>query len=296
MSTVIMTDSNCDIPYDALEALDVEMIYMPYYIDGRQYTHDMGRGSLTQEFFDAMRSGKSPTTSQVSPAEYWEYFEPILKRGDDIVFICMSSALSGTFNNAHLVRTELLAEYPGRRIEIVDSRGMSVGMAAATERALALRDAGAPIGEIVAATEENILTQNYLLTVDDLKYLQRSGRLTAAAAFFGSILSIKPIIRFDYEGRLVPTEKVKGRKQVLRTMARRIAEEIVDPAGQTIRIAQADAMEDSLLLKQMILEAVPDVGGVTISFLGPVIAAHVGPGSIGLIWFGKKRMPSQATA
>ncbi len=291
MALAIMTDSNSDFPYQLLDKYDLEMLYMPYYIDGEQYFHDMGRGERAREFFQAQKAGKDLKTSMLNPVQYVEYFEPLLKRGDDILFICMSPSLSSTYDNAHLAKGELLAQYPDRRIEIINSRGMSIGMTHATEEALAMRDEGRTIDEIAQHLNEMIPRQNYILTVDDLSYLRKSGRLTGAAAFFGTMLDIKPLIDIDYEGRLVAKEKVKGRKQSLKVIAKRIRERIVDPERQTIRIAQADAQEDAELLKQYILELIPELHDITISFLGPVIAVHVGPGAIGIQWMGKTRDP-----
>lgn len=292
MSITIITDTNSDIPYQKLDAMDVELLYMPYYIDGETLFHDMGRGKRTEEFFQAMREGRETATSLLTPLQYVESFEPILQKGNDIVFICMSSALSSTFSNAHIARKEMLEKYPDRRLEIIDSKGMSVGMTQATELAVAMRDRGEALDAIVSAVEDLVLRQNYLLTVDNLAYLRKSGRLTGAAAFFGSMLDIKPLIRFDYEGRLVPAEKVKGRKNSLRTIAKRISEEIIQPEGQVLRIAQADAQADAEYLKTCLMEQIPKLGGVDISFLGPVIAVHVGPGAIGILWEGKRKEPT----
>lgn len=287
-----MTDSNSDIPYYDLETLDIEMLYMPYYIDGECKVHDMGKGNCTEEFFQAMREGKETTTSLLTPLQYTEAFEPILAAGNDILFICMSSALSSTFGNAHFAAKELLEKYPGRRLEIIDSRGMSIGMAQATEYCVQLRDEGKSVDQIRTQVEDLLLRQQYCVTVSDLKYLRKSGRLTGASAVVGTMLDIKPIIKFDYEGRLVPTEKVKGRKNALRTIAKRIAEKIINPQDQVLRIAQADCLEDAELMRSYLLEQMPELKGVQISFLGPVIAAHVGPGSMGVLWHGEKRVPT----
>lgn len=288
-SYVFMTDSDSDLPFRYVDELEMTMIYMPYMVDGREYLDDLGRSGKQKEYFDDMRKGAAPITSLLPTAVYLEHFEPCLKDGKDILFLAFSSQLSSTIQNIYAARDELLAQYPQRKIVVVDTLSISAPQALLILRAHEMYRQGKSIEEVAAWVEENKLKVQAWITVEDLKYLRRGGRISAVAATMGTMLDLKPIIVESKDGKLVSADKVQGRKRALRVIADRVAENIEDPAGQTLIIMQADAQEDAARLEALIRERIPQLQKVEHIFVGPVIGAHCGPGTIAACFMGKER-------
>ena len=174
--TSSLTDSNSDIPFQEVDRYDLKIVYMPYSIDGSDEASDLGRGDVIPNFYAAMRGGKTPTTSLLTKEKYIEYFEPYLADGEDILFICFSSELSGTYANAVLAQRELAEKYPDARLEVVNSRNVSMGEAYLAMEAAKQRVEGKTMDETIAWLEGNKYNVRYWFTVDDLKYLKRGGR------------------------------------------------------------------------------------------------------------------------
>lgn len=288
-SYVFFTDSDSDISYQFVDTHDVNMIYMPYVINGVEYPDDLGRAGKQKEYFQKMRDGVAPKTSLLPISAYLEYFEPTLKEGKDILFIAFSSKMSATLVNANEAREELLKTYPDRRIVIVDTLSISRPMALLVEKAYTLYAEGKPLDEVAQWVEDNRLRAQAWFTVDDLVYLKRGGRISAMAATMGTMLDLKPILTICRDGSMTAENKIRGRKSALRYLADKTAENIDDPAGQTLIIMHADAEDDARRLEAMIRERVPEIGGVQIVFVGPVIGAHAGPGTVASVFMGKER-------
>lgn len=288
-SYVFMTDSDSDISYQFVDENDVEMVYMPYIVDGKEYMDDLGRAASQKEYFQKMRRGTAPKTSLLPVSAYLEYFEPHMKAGRDILFLAFSSKMSATQENARSAREEILKSYPGRRIEIVDTLSISRPMALLIEKAYALYKSGKSMDEIIAWTQENRLRSQAWFTVDDLVYLKRGGRISAVAATMGSLMDLKPILTLCKDGSMTAENKIRGRKSALRYLADKTAENILDPAGQEMIIMHADAEEDAKRLEELIRERVPSLGPVKHVFVGPVIGAHAGPGTVASVFMGKER-------
>jgi DegV family protein with EDD domain len=288
-SYVFMTDSDSDISYKFVDENDVEMVYMPYVVDGVEYPDDLGRAGKQKEYFQRMREGVAPKTSLLPVSAYLEYFEPHLKNGKDILFIAFSSKMSATIQNAVQARDELKEAYPDRTILIVDTLTISRSMALLVEKAYALYAKGKPMEEVAKWVEDNRLRAQAWFTVDDLVYLKRGGRISAVAATMGSLMDLKPILTLCRDGSMTAENKIRGRKSALRYLADKTAEFIEDPAGQTIVIMHADAEDDAKRLEAMIRERVPELGKVEIVFVGPVIGAHAGPGTVASVFMGKER-------
>lgn len=288
-SYVFMTDSDSDISYQFVDENDVEMVYMPYIVDGKEYMDDLGRAGTQKEYFQKMRRGTAPKTSLLPVSAYLEYFEPHMKAGRDILFLAFSSKMSATQENARSAREEILKSYPGRRIEIVDTLSISRPMALLIEKAYALYKSGKSMDEIIAWTQENRLRSQAWFTVDDLVYLKRGGRISAVAATMGSLMDLKPILTLCKDGSMTAENKIRGRKSALRYLADKTAENILDPAGQEMIIMHADAEEDAKRLEELIRERVPSLGPVKHVFVGPVIGAHAGPGTVASVFMGRER-------
>jgi len=288
-SYVFMTDSDSDLPYQYVDRYDLKMVYMPYIIDGVEYFDDLGRGGKQAEYFQNMRNGVAPVTSLLPTPAYLEYFEPILKEGRDILFIAFSSKMSSTINNIFTAREELLKKYPDRRILVVDTLSISAPMTLLLHRAYKLYEEGKDMDEIAAWVEKNKMRCQAWLTVDDLKYLKRGGRIGTIAATMGTMLDLKPIIIENRAGSMAAVDKVRGRRAALRYLADKTAENIEDPEGQELVILHADAKEDADRLEALIRERVPKLRGVAQYFVGPVIGAHCGPGTVASCFMGKER-------
>ena len=287
-SFVITTESNSEVPYAWEDRTGVRVLRMPYTINGVEYYYDLGRQTDIKAFFNAMRAGAAVVTAQRNPSEVTEYFEPYLKEGKDILHLGFSSALSGTFGCEQIAAQELREKYPERRIELVDTLAISAPLALLVEEATRMQEQGNSLDEIRDWVEHNKQRCTALVTVDTLEYLRRGGRVSGAAAMFGTMLEIKPVLYIDPEGRLVPLDKVKGRKRSLRHIAEKCASTIDRPQEQSVIICHADCMDDALTLKAFIEEAIHPKD-IRIQPVGPVIGSHSGPGGMAVAYFCRSR-------
>ena len=288
-SYVFMTDSDSDLPFSYVDQYDLKMVYMPYIVDGVEYLDDLGRSGKQTEYFNNMRNGTAPVTSLLPTPIYVDYFEPILSQGKDILFICFSSKMSSTMNNILAAREEMQEKFPDRRIVVVDTLSISAPMSLLLHRAYKLYTDGKTMEEIAAWVEANKLRAHAWFTVDDLKYLKRGGRISAVAATVGTMLDLKPVIILTKEGSMTAVDKIRGRKAALRYIADKTAENIENPEDQELVILHADALEDADRLEALIRERVPNLGSVCKQFVGPVIGAHCGPGTVASCFLGKER-------
>ena len=288
-SYAFFTDSDSDLPFRFVDELELNMVYMPYMVDGKEYFDDLGRNGKEKEFFDAMRKGAAPVTSLLPTAAYEEYFEPVFAAGRDILFVAFSSQLSGTIQNIYAAREELLQRYPERRMIVVDTLSISLPQSILVLKAHELYRQGKTMDEVAAWLEENKSRSQAFFTVDDLTYLRRGGRISAVAATVGTMLDLKPIITEGRNGKLLSTDKVRGRKQALRTLAELAAQNIDDPAEAEMYVLHADAPEDADRLAQLLREKISGLGNISIRYVGPVIGAHCGPGTVAVCFFGKER-------
>lgn len=285
---ILMTDSDSDLPYALKVQYDIPVVYMPYTLDGKEYFDDLGQTLDHNSFFDAMRQGAHPTTSALNETVYEEYFEPILAEGKDILFLAFSSQLSGTINAMRSARENLLEKFPERTFIIVDTLSISGPQTLLVLKAHEMYRAGESIDTVVQWVEDNKLRAQAFFTVDDLKYLQRGGRVSATAAALGTLLDLKPILTETREGKLAAAQKVRGRKKALGYMVDKAAECIEDPAESIVLVLHADAKEDAAKVAIMLHDRIPNVR-VRIENVGPVIGAHAGPGTVAVCFIGKER-------
>ena len=285
---VLMTDSDSDLPWQYAKEKGIPVVRMPYSLGGEEYFDDNGESGGQAEFYDKMRKGAAAVTSLLPTAAYLEYFEPILEKSD-LLFIAFSSKMSATFNNVLEAREELLAKYPGRKFTVVDTLSISFPMAILVMRAHEMYEKGASMEEIEKWLLENRTRSQVFVTVDDLVYLKRGGRVSSTSAVVGSMLNIKPILVLTKAGKLEAFGKVQGHKKALKAMVDNTALNIEDPAEQEIMIIHGDSLESAELLKQMLQQKIPQAQKVTIHIIGPVIGAHAGPGTLAVCFMGKER-------
>lgn len=286
MGYVIVTDSDSELDYSYARQKGILMLMMPYTHMGEEFAYTPSLDFNTKKFYDELRRGEMPTTAGRNPNDFLELWEPALKAGNDILYIGFSSALSNTFDNAVIAREEALERFPGREIRLVDSKRISMALGLLVMHAAALKERGASLDEVDEWVKENRLAARAWFTVDDLNYLKRGGRLSGSAAFFGTILDVKPIITMDDQGRLVPSDKIKGRKKALRYMLDKMAEEQAAPEKNIIALCQADCFDDAAAIKQKLLEQ-HAYKQIIINPVGPVVGSHVGPGTLGICYMKK---------
>ncbi len=286
---VFMTDSNSDLQYTYRDEHQIPIVYMPYTIEGKEFFADLGEGGNNIDFYNKLRGGALANTSLLPKDNYLEYFEPILEKGKDLLFIAFSSQLSNTIENIYAAREELLEKYPERKFMVVDTMSISAPQTLLIKESYKLYAQGKTMEEVAQWVEENKMHAHALLTVDDLKYLKRGGRISGASALVGSMLDIKPILAMGKNGKIVPAGKVQGRKKALRTLADMTVEWIENPEEQTIIIMHADAPEDAQKLQELVKSRIPNLGGIDEIFVGPVIGTHCGPGTVAVCFLGKER-------
>jgi len=289
MDYVFMTDSNSDIPFSIVDERQIPIVFMPYVLEGTEYFADLGRDpKVSKDFYDRMRAGATPVTSLLPTPAYLDYFEPIIK-DNDLLFIAFSSQLSNTMQNIYEARKELLEKYPERKFLVVDTMSISAPQTLIILKAHEMYRDGKSMEEIAEWVENNKLRAHAILTVDDLKYLKRGGRISGTAAALGTMLDLRPVLVLGKNGKIMPSEKVQGRKKALRTLVERTAEIIENPEEQEAVVIHADAIEDAERLADLIRQKVPNIKGVKIFPVGPVIGTHCGPGTVASCFFGKER-------
>lgn len=288
-SYIIMTDSDSELPLSIAKKYEVPFVPMPYSLEDVEYAYDLGETTDFIGFFRSMREGKMPTTSTYPPQYYVDFCRNTLESGQDILFLSFSSKLSSAYDYLSTAAAQLREEYPQRRIETFDTLSISGSMALLVYHALVMRDEGASMDEVIGWMRENILRANSYFTVDDLNHLKRGGRVSATAAVVGTMLSVKPVLTINREGKLVPVDKVMGRKKAIRYLAEMAVERVENPEQNTCILLHADCEDDAMALKAMVERSGVHFGEWIVQMIGPVIGAHAGPDTLGLCFFGRER-------
>ena len=286
---VIMTDSSCDLP--AALADEMELTVLPLYVDvdGQKYTNYLDEREIAfSDIYAKLRTKCPAKTSSVNMLDFMEPMESLLSAGKDILYIGFSSGLSGTFNAGAMAAKELSDKYPERRIYAVDSLCASLGQGLLIYLAWQEKQKGATIEEVRDFTENTKLHLCHWFTIDDLMFLKRGGRISGATAIVGSMLSIKPVMHVDNDGHLIKVDTARGRKASIKALADRAGQLGIDLEKQTVFISHGDCLEEANYLAD-IMRARFNVKKVVINYVGPVIGAHSGPGTIALFFLGRER-------
>lgn len=284
---VIFTDSACDLSRSLLGEWGIPFESLTYKFENSDkiYINDE---IPAKEFYDKMREGGVAKTAAVNPDTFKTTFEKVLAEGKDILYIGFSSGLSTTFNSGRIALNDLKEAYPDRKLIAVDTLAASAGMGLLVFLALQKKNEGATIEETAEYIESIKLNLCHWFTVDDLVYLKRGGRVSPAAAFFGNMIGIKPVLHVDNEGHLVPVSKVRGRKTSITAMADRYGELALDKENGVVYISHGDCEDDAKFLADLLATRY----GAKVSIItdvGPVIGAHSGPGTLALFFLGSKR-------
>ena len=292
MRFVAVTDTSGNLPTKKIREADLKIIAFPYFINGKEYTCLDTDSFSGDEFYAKIKEGMKVTTSQISPQQYMEFFEPWLKQGMDVVFVCMSSGISGSCNSARIGAQMLLEQYPGRRIEVVDTLGASLGEGLVALEAARLRDQDVSAEEAAVRLRKLVQRMYNVFTVDDLMHLRRGGRLSNMAAIVGMVLNIKPLLKGNEEGKIVSFAKVRGRKKSIEELAARYDKLVVEPEKQTVGIAQAGCREDAAYLAELLNRNRPPKEILTVEY-EPVTGSHVGPGALALFFVSHDKVRSE---
>ncbi|MEG1072830.1 MAG: DegV family protein [Oscillospiraceae bacterium] len=286
---VIVTDSSADLTADLVKELEVEVLPLTFTIQGKTYqNHPDNRGMDPKRFYELLRGEERATTAAVNVADYTELLTPILRSGKDALILVFSSGLSATYQSACLAAAELSEEFPDRKIMTVDTLAASLGQGLLVWHAAQLKNAGKSMEEVAQWVEENKLHLCHWFTVDDLHFLKRGGRVSAATAVLGTMLSIKPVMHVDNEGHLINMTKARGRKASMVALVDNMEKAAIDPANQMVFLSHGDCLEDAQKVADMVKERM-GVKEVILNNVGPVIGAHSGPGTLALFFLGTER-------
>ncbi|MBR5259710.1 MAG: DegV family protein [Eggerthellaceae bacterium] len=291
MGYEIITDSSCNLSRSMIEELGVRII--PFNLIGNGMVHQSR--PLDQDvdlgfFYTMMREGATFTTSLPSMLVAREILEAPLKENHDVLYIGFSSALSSAYDAIRLLLDSLSNEYPDRTIIAIDSLSASAGQGLLVWHAAHQRNEGRSLQEVHSWLEETKGKVAHWFTVDDLKYLMRGGRITAAEAYLGSILNVKPVMHVDENGRLVPVEKARGRKKSLRALASHMSRSALPyPENQTVFITHGDCQEDAEFIASEIRGLRDHEVEIVINFVEPVIGSHAGPGVVAIFFLAESR-------
>lgn len=284
--------STVDMPKDYFSARQIPVVCFHYTMDGVTYLDDFGESIPYEEFYDRIAKGSAPITSQVNVNEYCDFFEPILKKGKDVLHLSLSSGISGTYNSACVARDELQEKYPDRKIIVLDSLAASSGYGLLVDLAADLRDRGESIETAAKWVEENKLRIHHWFFSTDLTSFKRGGRISATAAMLGTVLNICPLMNVDNTGHLIPRQKIRTKKKAIQEAVRMM--ELYADHGSSYDgkcfISYSVCLEDAKEVISLIEERFPALyGKVRLNSIGAVIGSHTGPGTVALFFFGKKR-------
>lgn len=289
---VLSCSSTADLTKKRMEELNIEYVRFHFYLDEKEYADDMGESITPEELYDKMLAGAVTKTSQVPLDEYMHFFEKYLEQGKDVLHIEFSSGLSGSYNSARLAAEELAEKYPERKVYVVDSLAASSGYGMIVDALAAMRDAGKDIDEIKQWIEDNKLRMNHWFFSTDLTFYIRGGRISKTAGMIGSILNICPFLNVDNAGKLIPREKIRGKKKVIHRiveMMEQHAENGLEYDGKCY-ISHSLCEDDAKMVAKMIEEKFPQLNGkVEIYPVGATIGSHTGPGTVALFFWGDER-------
>ena len=286
---VIVTDSSADLTAGMAEELGVEVLPLSFMVKGQTYRNYPDNREMDPGAFYAMlRAGEMATTAAVNVADYTSVLEPLLEQGKDVLVLAFSSGLSATYQSSVIAVEELRARFPERKIFTVDTLCASLGQGLLVYLAAKKQQAGASIEEVREWSEENKLHLCHWFTVDDLHFLKRGGRISAATAVLGSMLHIKPVLHVDDEGHLINMGKARGRGASLTALVDHMEETAIDPASQVVFISHGDCLADAEKVAGDVKKRL-GVKEVVINHVGPVIGAHSGPGTMALFFLGSRR-------
>ncbi len=292
MKFVLSCCSPADLTSEFLKSKDIEYIPFHLILGNKELIDDLGASISYEEFYRAMDDGADTKTMQVNIYEYVNHFKKLLEKGLPILHVTLSGGLSGTANSAIMAAKEVNEELGKKMVYVVDSLGASAGYGLLVDKLCELRDAGKTVEEVYEWAEQNKLKVHHWFFSTDLKFFVRGGRISKASGWLGTLLTICPLLRVNVFGKLVPHQKVRGKKAVIKAIVEKMVE-FADGGteyNEKVYITHAHCVEDALAVKSLVEENFPQVRGkVTVNSIGTTIGCHTGPGTVALFFFGKER-------
>lgn len=286
--SVLVCDSNGELWHTRCKELGLNFISMPYLIGGKEYYYDLGEKTDFADFYAKVKSGEVPKTMALNPEDYKEFLTPYFERGEDVLYVSFSHKMSGTFQQLDKAIEELKEKYPERKCEVFDTRSISIGAGIQAEAAAELKNGGASDAEVLEFLSRFSRKVHVYFAADDLMHLKRGGRLSGFSAVAGTILGIKPLLTVDENGSLKALEKLKGRRNVLKTLAEKAIKGMTEP-NYPVYVLHANCEEDGKTLAEAIKKERPEAD-VRLQIVGPVIGSHCGAGTIGVIFIGEEKI------
>lgn len=289
---VLSCCSTADLTKAHFNKREISYICFHFELDGKPYRDDLGESIPFDRFYQAMRDGADTKTSQINADEFCEYFEGFLKEGKDILHLCLSSGISGVYNSACIAQEMMLEKYPERKIYIVDSLAASSGYGLLMDKLADLRDQGKNIDEIHEWAQKHKKEVQHWFFTSDLTFFIKGGRVSKTAGFIGGVMNICPLLNVNFEGKLIPRQKVRTKKKVMKTIVDRMEELATDGADYSEKcyISQSACMEDAQAVADLVEKRFPKLDGkVEINPIGTTIGSHTGPGTVALFFWGKER-------
>ena len=292
MSFVLSCCSTADLSKAHFEARDIHYICFHFALDGVDYMDDLGESYPFDKFYQAMTDGAETRTSQVNVSEFVEYFSKFCAEGKDVLHLTLSSGISGVINSAQSAAELVMEQYPGRKVYVVDSLGASSGYGLLMDKLADLRDAGMTVDEARDWALEHRLHLHHWFFSTDLTFYVKGGRVSKAAGWFGGLLNICPLLNMDDLGHLIPREKIRGKKRVIKEIVDRMAEHAENGENYSGKcyISNSACMEDARAVADLVEARFPKLNGkVEINSVGTTIGSHTGPGTVALFFWGDER-------
>ena len=286
MSFTVITDTSGNLPKYLADEYGLIVIPFYYHMDGKDLCCEAIEDFDSDAYYRRLKEGPRVTTTQITPQRYYEYFEPEAKAGRDLIYVSMSGGISGSCDSARVALRMLAEEYPGVKAFVIDTKGAALGEGFVALEAARLRDQGLSAEEAAERLEDYSRRMCNVFTVDDLLYLKRGGRLSNAAAWIGTILNIKPLLKGDADGKIVAFAKLRGRKKAVDALAERYVLLADKPEEQTVGIVQAACREDAVRLGEMIRSSARPPKEILFVDYEPVTTSYVGPGALALFFLG----------
>lgn len=291
-SYVLSCCSIVDLTPEHLAERNISFVPLHYFLNGQEFSDDMGATLSSADFYQAMRDGADVSTSQVNVDEFIQYFESFLAKGQDVLHLALSSGLSGSYNSARIAAEMLSEKYPDRKLYVIDSLAASAGAGLLIDAMADRRDNGDSIDDLYHWAEENKKNMHHWFTASDLTWFVKGGRVTKAAGWFGTVLKICPVLNVDYAGRLIPRFKIRGKQNALKELVNQMKEHAADGKNYSGKcfISNSSCYEDARAVADEIEAYFPHLNGkVQIYNIGTTIGCHCGPGTTALFFWGDER-------
>jgi DegV family protein with EDD domain len=279
---IIATASTCDADREWLDANNIPMISYTFEVNEKVYIDDC-KAETKHALFHEMREGHQPRTSQITAYAYYEFFKELLEKNKNVLFLDMDKALSSSYFNSQRAYEDIKEEFPDNNLVIVDTRCVTMGLTLLLKKAIEMKNDGKSMDEVHSWIEENKLKFSHRFLVDDLEWLRRGGRLSNASAMVGSLLSIKPLIYIDDEGKLLSYSKVRGKKKAIKELLASIDHDLNPANAKEFIVGHSDAPEEAEKFVEQVKEKYPNAQ-ISVQELGPVIGCHVGPGFLAIVY------------